>query len=374
MEPQRLFVLSVALLGMACGGTAADVKTSRPTEPMDPAPSVLRGPPIVYGLPNLDNLGADWNAEDPDDDEIVRFEVVPSMETPAALELELSGSASTRIWWDGGIVARPNDRTFEMPGTSDPIALGVEFKDFDSDAILTVRELDSEGAVTASVDITLRASPLLLNHHLQPAEFVVATTVSYYGITNDALVEGYEEALGDRFEAANGNRYFQDPWMQDEIEFGYGITPYGDVLDIVVDSIRDRGLDDYPEDVWAGESFGVKTWGRGYASSQDSFGNLEVTPPVEGYPFGRIYYGASGGFLDPQATKLFEMFEENRLQAPFEVDISWLCVGHVDEFMTFIGLCSLPSARPSVGGRCGRRRGPVNAVRALRRLHITPPL
>ena len=40
-----------------------------------------------------------------------------------------------------------------------------------------------------------------------------------------------------------------------------------------------------------GPDFGYVTRGGGKANSLDSFGNLEVSPPVEGYPLGRIIFG-----------------------------------------------------------------------------------
>ena len=40
--------------------------------------------------------------------------------------------------------------------------------------------------------------------------------------------------------------------------------------------------------------------------------------------------------------QLQEMFAEQLVQAPFELDTSWLCVGHVDEFMSWIPDASAP--------------------------------
>ncbi len=325
---------TVLLVAACSGGKASDIEEPSPST-AEPEPAALSVPDVVHGLPNMDNLGDDWDNEDPDDDELVAFTITLSEVLPASVCLTLDGSESTRIWHDDVILIDGDSREAELEADA-TVELKVEFKDFDTDATLTVEEIAEDGEVTESAEIYLRASPLLLNHHLQPAELVVAVETSFYGVNNDAFIQGYADALGDRFEPARGQRYFQDPWMQDEIEFAYGVTPDGQSLDLVIDSIRNRGLDDYPEDVWAGEGFGVNTWGFGYASSQDSFGNLEISPPVDGFPFGRIYYGNSGGFYQPQAAKLFTILEENRLQDPIEIDISWLCVGHVDEFMTFV--------------------------------------
>jgi len=336
VRPSLLRPTPALLLLVACHGRDAN-DVSEPTSPHSEPTTALAAPDTVYGLPNLDNTGDDWSAKDPTDDEIVAFTVSPSVPPPATIRLTLDGTTEfARIWRDDKILLNGNKPDAELEGTPDPIELAVEFKDFDTDATLTVEELDDEGEVTASTEVYLRASPLFLNHHLQPSELVVAVETHFYGIDNDAFLQGYTDAIGEHFRPANGADYFQDPWMQDEIEFAYGVLPDGSRLDMVIDSIRDRGLDDYPEQEWAGEGVGVKTWGRGYASSQDSFGNLEISPPVDGFPFGRIYYGDGGGYYGPQADKLFDTLESNRLQDPFSIDTSWLCVGHVDEFMTFV--------------------------------------
>ena len=156
-------------------------------------------------------------------------------------------------------------------------------------------------------------------------------------------LEKVENALGDDFTSYRVNQYEWDVWLQDEVEFGTLSSPFHSV-DVIVDSIRDRGLDTLPENEWEGPNMVVQTWGSGMANSQDSFGNLEVTPPVTvngvEYPLGRIYYGAwrSDRVVDDLRTFL----DSQTVQSPFEFDVTWLCVGHVDEFITFIPPAVLP--------------------------------
>uniref|UniRef100_A0A803XMD8 protein-arginine deiminase n=1 Tax=Meleagris gallopavo TaxID=9103 RepID=A0A803XMD8_MELGA len=77
-------------------------------------------------------------------------------------------------------------------------------------------------------------------------------------------------------------------------------------------------------------------------SSLDSFGNLEVSPPVtvrsKEYPLGRILIGSSfprfGGRRMAKAVRNF--LAAQRVQAPVELFSDWLQVGHVDEFLSFI--------------------------------------
>ncbi|NWH42121.1 PADI1 deiminase, partial [Chloropsis hardwickii] len=78
------------------------------------------------------------------------------------------------------------------------------------------------------------------------------------------------------------------------------------------------------------------------ASSLDSFGNLEVSPPVtvrgKEYPLGRILIGSSfprlGGRRMARAVRDFLVAQ--KVQAPVELFSDWLQVGHVDEFLSFV--------------------------------------
>ena len=82
----------------------------------------------------------------------------------------------------------------------------------------------------------------------------------------------YEDVLGDIFTAIDGPTYSGDAWVQDEFQFGWTHAP-GLRNDIVVDSIRDRPLDSYPEDELEQPDWVVMTWGdTSYVNSLDSFG------------------------------------------------------------------------------------------------------
>ncbi|NXJ85936.1 PADI2 deiminase, partial [Trogon melanurus] len=77
-------------------------------------------------------------------------------------------------------------------------------------------------------------------------------------------------------------------------------------------------------------------------TSLDSFGNLEVSPPVtvagKEYPLGRILIGSS--FLTSGGRRMTRMVRDflyaQQVQAPVELYSDWLAVGHVDEFVTFV--------------------------------------
>ncbi|XP_041275763.1 protein-arginine deiminase type-3-like [Onychostruthus taczanowskii] len=134
----------------------------------------------------------------------------------------------------------------------------------------------------------------------------------------------------------------QDRWIQDEVEFGYIQAPHK-TLPVVFDSPRDRGLKDFPVRSILGPDFGyVARQAPEGVSSLDSFGNLEVSPPVtvqgKEYPLGRILIGSSfprvGGRRMAKAVRDFLVAQ--KVQAPVELFSDWLNVGHVDEFLSFV--------------------------------------
>uniref|UniRef100_A0A674K5C5 protein-arginine deiminase n=1 Tax=Terrapene triunguis TaxID=2587831 RepID=A0A674K5C5_9SAUR len=134
-----------------------------------------------------------------------------------------------------------------------------------------------------------------------------------------------------------------DRWIQDEIEFGYVEAPHK-TFPVVFDSPRDRGLKDFAFRRILGPDFGYVTRvpPHGHVSSLDSFGNLDVSPPVtvqgKTYPLGRILIGSSlprsSGRRMTKAVRDF--LYAQKVQPPVELYSDWLSVGHVDEFLSFV--------------------------------------
>lgn len=307
-----------------------------------------------YGVPNWDdddlNGTPDWDDSRAEDDDFLVIEYGPEEaggREGTSLQIEIGGDMDdVRVHWEGDRVLDDDERSFVIEDFEEAGAtLYVEFGQTLARAELEVTLLDADGGALNSHRVDLWAAPLILNHHLQPVTKVMAMSSSGGG-GNVAFTNGFEDVLGDMFEGYRVNNYGWDVWIQDEIEFG---TLVGDAqsMDFVIDSIRNNngaGLDDIPEDQFVGEDFGSKTWGSKRANSQDSFGNLEVSPPVtvEGveYPFGRIYYGTWYG--DGPVSDLTQMLEDQKVQDPFVLDVTYLCVGHVDEFQTFVPDPSAP--------------------------------
>jgi len=325
----------------------------------------------VYGVPNIDDDDddgtRDWRDDDVDGENDLATldlsEVVKRMRKRDRLQLVLSGDDSdgVRVWAGDQLLLGEDFPSIELERDSAPEAVQVEFKDFLLQAELTIVHLKSErtmlGLVERSdsraafeqVTLDLVSAPLILNHHLQPAEsaYIVAGEGSFYGYSYDnlAMVDAIDQSIGDRLVFDDLTSYAFDVWVQDEFETATLTSP-DSRLDVVIDSIRDRGLDDFPESVVAdGPDTVVRTWGSGVVpTSQDSFGNLEVSPPVtvDGvhYPFGRIYWGRWGN--DSLVPALAGFLRSQKVQDPFTLDVSFLLVGHVDEFTTFLPDSSAP--------------------------------
>lgn len=326
--------------GSGTDGTGADGTSGDTTLSLDAVPTTL------WLLPNLDDDNEDrqrdlWIHLD---DDVVSL----GLPETAAEELGNGGLRVTLQDSDFGLWAGGEHRTHEpsefvLSATDDPASLALEAAEFSTSGTVLLEVLDEAGVVLDSTTVTAHTPPLILNHHLQAGTSAMAVRISTAGWgSNVDMVTDFEEVLGSRWLAPNASLYDFDVWVQDELEFASASLPDRSMT-VVLDSIRSRGgnyLDAFPEDNLLGPGVAVQTWGTGGATSQDSFGNLEVTPPVtlDGveYPFGRVYWGDGGsGSLRP-TTGLTNLLEAQRVQAPFTLDISWLCVGHVDEFTSFL--------------------------------------
>jgi protein-arginine deiminase len=258
------------------------------------------------------------------------------------VKLRLSGTTSGIRIYQGGqaILGQGASQEALIEGSEELVKLSLEFSDFLVAGSLSLSDVERE----SSFSLDLTSAPLILNHHLQPAEEVMAMKVQYQGYSSKKMVDAYKEKLGNsRFITVDGNTYGGDVWVQDEFEFGYFNAP-GVHMNFIFDTLRNgqegpgQGLDNFPEDQYEGPDWVIDWWGKGRASSLDYGGNLEVSPPVEvdgvNYPYGRIYYGGAEGYMPKKQTRA--ALDAMQIQKPFLTDSTWLCVGHVDEFSSTV--------------------------------------
>ncbi|XP_040182985.1 protein-arginine deiminase type-2 [Rana temporaria] len=226
---------------------------------------------------------------------------------------------------------------------------GLRFPDEGFDGLVSIKasllETQVEGIPETPIftdSVAFRISPLIITPNtLDPIEVYVCSVKENYlflkAINN--LVSDAKLKVRICFEYVNRG----DRWMQDEMEFGFIHAPHKS-FPVVLDSPRDRGLKDFPIRQLLGPDFGyvTKVADADEVTSLDSFGNLEVSPPVtvrgKNYPLGRILIGSSFPTTSGRRmTKVVRDFlQAQRVQPPIELFSDWLFVGHVDEFLTFV--------------------------------------
>ncbi|XP_049590696.1 protein-arginine deiminase type-2 isoform X1 [Syngnathus scovelli] len=227
---------------------------------------------------------------------------------------------------------------------------GLRFPDKDFDGLITINlsllEPICKGLPETPIftdSVVFRVAPWIMTPNtLRPVEVFVCSTSDNYGFLKGmkSLVARSGYKLNICHEYMNRG----DRWMQDELEFGYIEAPHHR-FPVVLDSPRDGKLLDFPYNELLGPDFGYVTRValRKDVSSLDSFGNLEVSPPVtvngKEYPLGRIIIGVAFPTTTNgrNMTKVVQDFLwAQKVQQPIALFSDWLVVGHVDEFMTFV--------------------------------------
>lgn len=198
--------------------------------------------------------------------------------------------------------------------------------------------------VIAEDHIIVRVAPWLMMPNTQEVNRVhvmrIDSETKGEEAKSDLFIKKLREILGDKLVVSNTSNFEGDCWLQDEFVIGYcqGVQQ---LMPVVCDGPRDRGLNKYPQLHLLAADFGQVSIAGNKKSTLDSFGNLEVSPPVEGYPFGRIIMGASPkqGFKhSPRqiAHQLKGFLHAQKVQSPIEIFSDWLAVGHVDEIINFV--------------------------------------
>jgi len=193
---------------------------------------------------------------------------------------------------------------------------------------LTVR--DSGGKTLGSDSLVLRTAPFLLHSNLSyPERIYICQTGDNGSYVSD--MTSVASTIGIPLTIIND----LDRWTQDQFELGYIETPT-DTNPVVLNSPRERGtLDDYVWNTLLGPDFGCLQYGILTNESLNSFGNLECIPPTKSSPLGRVIVGGAGSRRMEEAIRDF--LSAQAIQGPvYELDTTWLAVGHVDEIMSCI--------------------------------------
>uniref|UniRef100_A0A8C2E3N3 Peptidyl arginine deiminase, type II n=1 Tax=Cyprinus carpio TaxID=7962 RepID=A0A8C2E3N3_CYPCA len=224
---------------------------------------------------------------------------------------------------------------------------GLRFPDKDFDGLVTINlsllEPCGKGFPETPIftdTVVFHISPWIMTPNtLKPVEVYVCSTNDNYTFLKS--IKNLVDKCGYKLKICYEYMNRGDRWMQDELEFGYIDSPHHQ-FPVVLDSPRDGDLQDFPYESILGPDFGYVTRNalNEKVSSLDSFGNLEVSPPVtvngKSYPLGRIIIGVAATRGRNMTQVVQDFLWAQKVQEPIALYSDWLVVGHVDEFMTFV--------------------------------------
>ncbi|NP_001009791.1 protein-arginine deiminase type-3 [Ovis aries] len=206
--------------------------------------------------------------------------------------------------------------------------------------------------------VVFRVAPWIMTPSTQPPLEVYVCRVRNNTCFVDAVAELARRA-GCKLTVCPQAENRNDRWIQDEMELGYIQAPHK-TFPVVFDSPRNGELQNFPYKRILGPDFGYATREPrdNSVSGLDSFGNLEVSPPVvangKEYPLGRILFGGNlPGSRGRRVTQVVRDFlHAQKVQPPVELFVDWLAVGHVDECLSFVPATDgkgfrMPLASPS---------------------------
>ncbi|HCF27731.1 MAG TPA: protein-arginine deiminase [Cyanobacteria bacterium UBA11049] len=276
---------------------------------------------------------------------------------PSGCEIHLSVSENTakriciydELDKSGYELIGPKRTKAQIRGTDQDILLairGLSYPDIDFDGLVEITlNLVKDGETLYSDRVVFRVAPWMMTPNTLSPITVFVSRLSKG--KNEAFIEDMRKVVAKanaQLDPVPYEYHKDDPWMRDEIEIGYAQAP-GKFIHVVLDSPRDGGLDHLTNRQLIGSDFGyVIRKSRHSATKLDSFGNLEVSPPVTvkgvNYPFGRLIFGGTRPEIIQEPRRklkvLRDFFFAQKIQAPFEIFSDWLSVGHIDEFMNFV--------------------------------------
>ncbi|MFC0624886.1 protein-arginine deiminase family protein [Kribbella deserti] len=249
------------------------------------------------------------------------------------------------------------------------LRLGLEGRDIIRDPAkwdgrITVRLTVTDPALPggSSVDeVVLKVAPLMLQNDLQDATKVFAGKPSDgpgwpgtppYGEDVPGEWEPFAKSLNRAVPTTfvpGHPMWWKDMWWQDSFEPATASMPAPGGIQTMRIMIRSANLWDFPvngqlvptlrplgrllfRDLRGPDVGVVQEYTPQSRPGMDDLlnmgGNIESLPPYDGYPHGRLVYGA--GARKPDA-RFVRMLTGQGLQPPVVIDTSWLVVGHADE-------------------------------------------
>lgn len=314
-----------------------------------------------------DHMTTTKNAEDAKDLARVLVRKMSGLPAGGSARIELNAEAqgNVRIYryndpdW---ITVYSNGSGFDIPLAdieADTIELGVEGRmrldpNWDGYLHLTFEVRESGGGLHSSDEVMMRQAPPLFATNLWETRelHVVNVTSSPAPHGNAALLAALDAMCNDAgitLRQSPGTTYQNDRWLQDSSEPGVTIVPSASgprrVNDYVFQALRNRPVDEWCRQALLGPDWDLQARFGAQGSSLNYGGNIEVVPPHNGQPWGRMLIGGGNGNLIGTTTPATEymdnanreFFDANPFQGPHvQATTEWLAVGHIDEYTMFV--------------------------------------
>ncbi|MEQ8822154.1 MAG: protein-arginine deiminase family protein [Sumerlaeia bacterium] len=332
---------------------------------------------LTHGALVLNNCDSDQDTGDPDhaDDRIngpadfrdlsyLELRAVSTQPGAVSIAFEVPEPARAQVRLFGPVAEEKTDvQTVPLDGSEaysldGPVSRGAfrfgmeakSFADADWNGVVEVKvTLRHEDGLEVTDTVALRVAPWIMLSSLDGPQTLY---VREFAERNDELISQLKTIVP----AANTELHIVPAsapydawniWLQDTMEIGYTQHRPDVRMSVVLPSNRNKSLDRFPREQLLGPDFG---WfskgtyrpqygagdGEGDASWIDWYGNLEATPPIPGYPFGRVYYGVAdnGASLNPEVVA---MIDAQAIQGPaLPIDVTFLLIKHVDELISFL--------------------------------------
>ncbi len=163
-------------------------------------------------------------------------------------------------------------------------------------------------------------------------------------ISNDGLLGEVQGIAGEVLKPYSGNLSGKSRYLRDAMRFGAQTGPGDDnhypVLLRGNNSTTQYKVPQQQELGRAANKVAYMELGQTGKTDLMTGGNTMVSPPVKGYPWGRIICGDNGSGAYNEQHGVFEpwkpFLEAQEVQKPLYVDTLWLEVGHSDEIISFV--------------------------------------
>lgn len=309
--------------------------------------------PGAFLLANLDDDDGDGRADcldqvvnGPEDEmDLARLKIqVDSRWLQPGHQLQVASSSErVRLFQRHGSDWLPIEGPLQDPTPEMELAIeATSFADarWDGQVQLTLQVLDETGKELAQDQARMRVAPFVLLPNTAETQEVYAST-GHPNYPNSTFLEQLQAITQERGAklTVHQTQSWKEMWMQDTMEVGYTQLPGGRAQHVVLGGLRqadsfgprllgpDRGFLQVGEPRQIED--GIDNWA-------DWMGNLEVSPPVPGYPLGRVFYGRNtdtGVTLHPEVVAFLEA---QQVQDPFWIDTGFLTIKHVDEIVNFV--------------------------------------